>query len=35
MDVKRICQNPQGTKDKGIMFNPFKRMVVDVYVDQS
>ena len=33
MAVKRICWYIQGTQDKGIGFNPYKKTVVDCYVD--
>ena len=31
--VKRICQNLQGTNDKGLVLNPSKKNMVDCYVD--
>ena len=31
MDVKIICQYPQGTKYQGLVFNPSKKLVVDCY----
>ena len=31
--VKRICQYLQITKDNGLLFKPFKKLVVDYYAD--
>ena len=31
--MKRICWYHQGTKDNGIVFNPYKKLVVDCYSD--
>ena len=31
--VKRICKYLQSTKDKGLVFNPSKKLVVDCYDD--
>ena len=31
--VKRICWYLQGTKDRGLVFNPHKKLVVDCYAD--
>ena len=31
--MKRICWYIQGTKDNGLVFNPFKKLVVDCYAD--
>ena len=33
MDVKIICLYLHGTKDNGMMFNTYKRLVVDCYAD--
>ena len=33
IDVKRIYWNLQGTKDNGLVFNPFKKLVVDRYTN--
>ena len=33
MDLKRICWYPQGTKYKGLLFNPYNKTVVYWYVD--
>ena len=33
MSVKRIYRHLQGTKDNGLVFNPFKKLVVDGYTD--
>ena len=35
MYVKRICQYLQDTKDKGLLFNPFKKLVVDCYTGKD
>ena len=32
-DAKRICRYIQGTKDKGLVFNPSKKLAVDYYAD--
>ena len=29
--MKRICRYLQGTKDNGLVFNPFNKLVVDYY----
>ena len=29
-----MCQYLQGTKDKGLVFNPYKKLVVDCYADE-
>ena len=34
ISVKIICWYLQGTKDKGLVFNICKRMVVDCYADE-
>ena len=31
--MKSVCQYLQGIKDKGLVFNPSNKMVVDFYVD--
>ena len=31
--VKRMCRYIQVTKDKGMMFNPYKKLMVDCYDD--
>ena len=31
--MKRICRYLQGTKEKGLVFNPSKKLVVDCYAD--
>ena len=31
--MNRICWYLQGIEDNGLVFNPYKRMVVDFYVD--
>ena len=31
--MNRICWYLQGIEDNGLVFNPYKRMVVDCYVD--
>ena len=31
--VNRICRYLQGTKDNGLVFNPYKKLVVDCYTD--
>ena len=31
--VKRICRYLQGTNNNGLVFNPYKKLVVDCYVD--
>ena len=33
--VKRICRHLQGTKDNGLVFNPYKKLVVDCYDDED
>ena len=33
MDVKRLFWYLQGTQDKGMVFNPYKKLVVDCYAD--
>ena len=33
IDVKRICRYLQGKKDKGVVFNPYKKLVVNFYAD--
>ena len=33
MDVNSIFQYLQGTKDKGMVFNPYKKLVVGCYAD--
>ena len=33
MDVNSICSYLQGTKDNGLVFNPYKKLVVDFYAD--
>ena len=33
IDVKSICRYLQGTKDNGLVFNPYKKLVVDCYAD--
>ena len=30
---KRMCQYLQGNKYKGLVFNPFKKMMIDCYAD--
>ena len=32
--MKRICRYLQGTKNNGLVFNPFKKLVVDCYADE-
>ena len=31
--MKRICRYLQGTKDNGMVFNPYKKLAVDCYAD--
>ena len=31
--MKRICRYLQGIKDNGLVFNPYKKLVVDCYAD--
>ena len=31
--VKRMCQYLQGTKDNGLVFNPFKKLMLGFYAD--
>ena len=31
--MKRICRYLQDTKDNGLVFNPYKKLVVDCYAD--
>ena len=33
MDVNRICWYLQGTKEKGLVFNTYKKIVVDCYTN--
>ena len=32
-DLKRTCRYLQGTKDNGLVFNPYKKLLVDCYAD--
>ena len=31
--MKRICRYIQGTNENGLVFNPYKKLVVDCYAD--
>ena len=33
-DMKRICWYLQGTKENGIVFNPYTKLVMDCYADE-
>ena len=33
--MKRICRYLQGTKENGLLFNPYKKLVVYCYSDQD